>query len=204
MSSFDTSTRQKAEEMINEMRDLSEIQEENLTEGVVFSEQVTATIKLLRLPLNADNIAQCWTDLSNLSSQYSEGSAILTDTVALDASTVEANLLGSCVSLVERIVSVAHKAAEMCLSDNTKSRGVDGKALAANYRELVLLGGSHIDSCADTVCTGLSSTEQQEKLTTLITNIYMEVCEGSSLLQQSLVHLCTTLQLVMVQDLMED
>ena len=37
---------------------LSEIEEENLAEGAVFSERVATTIRLLKLPLNADNIAQ--------------------------------------------------------------------------------------------------------------------------------------------------
>ncbi|KAF2350781.1 Protein of unknown function DUF719 [Trinorchestia longiramus] len=199
VASLPSDRRDQVDDINRKIMALSEIEEENLTESSIFAERVATTIQDLHLPLNADNIAQCWSDLTTISEQYSEGSVSLLEAVAsveAGGSTVETNLIGGCVALVERLVAVAHKAAELSLISGENQ---DPVALAANFRELVVLGGSQLETAADAVCAGLSSTPQQEQLTPVITNIYMQVCEGSSCLQQSLVHLCTTLQLVAAQ-----
>ncbi|XP_018016946.1 protein FAM114A2 [Hyalella azteca] len=201
MASLPALARDEVHQTNSQIMALSEIEEENLTgSSIIFAERVETTIRDLQLPLNADNIAQCWSDLSAMSAQYSEGSVSLLEAVAsveAGGSTIETNLIGGCVALVERLVAIAHKAAELSLISGEQQQ--DPLKLAANFRELVVLGGSQLESCADAVCAGLSSTPQQEHLTPVITNIYMQVCEGNSCLQQSLVHLCTTLQLVVTQ-----
>lgn len=71
---------------------------------------------------------QCWSDLSSISEHLSAAESNGGASVEAE---IESELLRGCVALVERLVAVAHKAAELCLIESHH----DLQALAFNYKE---------------------------------------------------------------------
>lgn len=164
---------------------LDELSDDSLSEEGELLSLLDTIVEGDGLPIQIDKIKKAWSDLESTTS-------LVTAAGAEVGSNIECQFYNSLASLLSQMASIIHKNSEMALI----TPDVEPQDIAMQFKRLTGLICGSVDTMAENVCSFITaqSSAADPQVNNCITNIYLQVSEGSNYMQQCLNHLSTVLQ----------